>query len=173
MKKPSTWMTILINLLVGWGLMEVLLAIPATVSAQPPGMAGYGYGYLDPGTRARMMYASRGIYPDGYYDPYFYRDSRDFFGRELPPIDVEICPYVECLGRKGTFHAEGGIFHFRPWDSTHHPKIERHGDCIPIRSIGQTAIHGEVKLNQMPQIEKVAPPPPATVSLPRLTDCRS
>ena len=83
----------------------------------------------------------------GYYDPYMI-DPRLHNLQELPPLDIEECQYVECAGRKGTFHSEEVevIFngkktkaaekHHRMSDSTHNPLIEKHKTCTPIPSAG-------------------------------------
>lgn len=91
---------------------------------------GYG-GYRQP-------YPNRGYYDRSYYDPYYdpYRvgDGRDLFGRKLPPLEIDGCLHTECAGLKGTYHAEAGLLHFRPYDSTHTPFNMNHKNCLVIHS---------------------------------------
>ncbi len=65
--------------------------------------------------------AAGGIYDRSrsYYDPY----GDPYYNRGYPyqrplPQGIEICRYAECAGLTGTFHAEKGMLHFRPYDET-------------------------------------------------------
>ena len=105
------------------------LALPVTVWAQSPLWVYNSY------TRQVIPVGYGGVYNGSYDRSYI---GRDFYGRQLPPIEVEECHYRECNGLKGTFHAEKGDLHFRPYDSTHNPAIERHKDCLVIHSLKQS-----------------------------------
>lgn len=114
-----------------------ILATPETAEAQY-------YGGYDPRVD-QIRAAITGGYYGGYNQPYpsrgyfdqYRTDGRDIYGRKLPPIEVEECEYRECYGRKGTFHSEKGVMHFRMHDSTHNPFNMNHKNCIVIRSVEQ------------------------------------
>jgi len=88
---------------------------------------GYGGGY-------RRPYPTR---RGGFNDPYLV-DPRLFDLQELPPLELQDCIDPECMGLEGTYHAEGGLIHFRPYDSTHNPFNVNHKNCLVIHSRTQS-----------------------------------
>ena len=149
-KKLVSWKRNLIGLLSGWFVVVISLTAPATATAQ----------YYD--SRVQRIQDAILGYGTSIYAPYSYPgrlDYRDLYGRRLPPIEVEVCDYAECAGRKGTFHAEKGELHFRPYDSTHNPAVERHKDCLVIHSLQK---HNSRSMTRMP----TRPIPQSEVSKP-------